>query len=127
MDRVERVSYPAGQSIFEEGDQEEHFYIVQSGEVEIYTQTKDGSSQFSICTFGPGESFGEFALLDKAPRSASARAKTDVELVRVSAEAYQQLLAGLPEWAGSMLQSFANRLKQMNDRLRDLPQFMPRK
>lgn len=125
MDYLEPISFSAGAFIFTEGARESHFYIIQKGEVQIFTKTKDGGEHIVIARFGPGDSFGEFALLDGQPRSASAIALTNVDLVKVSKDAYEQLLATIPDWASCMLRSFATRLKAMNERLRDLPQFVP--
>lgn len=126
MEQLERESYPAGSFIFLEGDTQSHFYIIETGQIEIFTQTKDGQHHLGIATFGPGESFGEFALLAQTPRSASARAVTDVDVIKVSEAAYERLVAELPEWASSMLRSFVQRLKTMNIRFKDVPQFLPK-
>jgi CRP-like cAMP-binding protein len=122
---VSRESYQAGQFIFLEGDRDLHFYIVEEGKVEIFTSP--GGKHLKIGEIGPGESFGEFALLDRAPRSASARALTPVELVKVSEQGFEELLSQLPGWASGMLKSFAHRLKSMNERLKESPQFIGKK
>ncbi len=114
-----------GEHIFMEGDQDLHFYIVESGQVKIYTKNESGG-QVPIITISEGESFGEFALLDKQPRSASAVAITDCLLIKVSQQGYEQLLSELPVWASSMLKSFAGRLKNMNVILKKMPQFIGR-
>jgi MFS family permease len=64
----------AGTEIVREGEAGDHFYIIESGEVEV---VKDGAV---INVEGPGEYFGEISLLRDVPRTASVRAKTDVEL-----------------------------------------------
>jgi CRP/FNR family cyclic AMP-dependent transcriptional regulator len=115
--------YKPGDFIFFEGDIDFHFYIVQQGEVQIFTKNKNGQ-RVNIATVTEGESFGEFALLDKQPRSASAQAHTECTLVRVSEEGYNQLLSEIPGWASSMLKSFSRRLKQMNLKLKESPQFL---
>ena len=115
--------YKPGDFIFFEGDIDFHFYIVQQGEVQIFTKNKNGQ-RVNIATVTEGESFGEFALLDKQPRSASAQAFTECTLVRVSEEGYNQLLSEIPGWASSMLKSFSRRLKQMNLKLKESPQFL---
>lgn len=122
---VIKETYKPGDYIFFEGDIDYHFYIVQIGQVQIFTKNKAGG-RVNIATINDGESFGEFALLDKQPRSASAQAMTECVLIKVSEAGYQQLLSELPVWASSMLQSFAQRMKSMNERLKDLPQFMPK-
>jgi CRP-like cAMP-binding protein len=120
---IVKETYKPGDFIFFEGDIESHFYIIESGSVQIFTKNK-GGKRVDICQLGDGESFGEFALLDKKPRSASAQAVTDVSLVKVSEEGYEQLLEDLPLWATSMMKSFMDRLKSMTQVLKDTDQFL---
>lgn len=119
---ISRESFQAGQFIFLEGDRDFHFYIVEEGVVEIFTTAK--GKHLKIADVEAGESFGEFAMLEKAPRSASARALTSVELVKVSEKGFEELLAQIPGWASSMLKSFSQRLRNMNERLKESPQFL---
>jgi CRP/FNR family transcriptional regulator, cyclic AMP receptor protein len=120
-----KEKYKAGDFVFFEGDVDFHFYIVEQGEVEVFTKNKSGK-RIQLLLAEKGESFGEFALLDKKPRSASAQAKTDCVLIKVTEQGYNQLLADIPVWASSMLKSFAQRLRSMNDKIKgvDLPQFV---
>ncbi|MNT27880.1 cAMP receptor protein [compost metagenome] len=119
---IQKESYKAGQFIFFEGEFDKHFYIVETGSVQIFTMTN--GVRFDITQIGEGESFGEFALLDDQARSASAQALTDVSLVRVSPEGFEELLAELPGWANSMLKSFVARLKNMTSLIKSSEQFM---
>jgi CRP-like cAMP-binding protein len=105
--------YRPGDYIFFEGDLDFHFYIIESGQVQIFTKTTDGQ-RVDIAIIEEGEAFGEMAFLDRHPRSASAQAVTECSLVKVSERGYEQLLADLPTWANSMLKSFARRMKQTN-------------
>ena len=125
MSNVQRETFPAGKFIFLEGHKDFHFYIIEDGRVEIFTN--NGGNFIKIGEVGPGESFGEFAMLDRSPRSASARAITDVVVVKVSEEGFEELLAQIPGWASGMLRSFATRLKNMNERLKSSPQFLTKK
>lgn len=120
---IQKVAYKSGDFIFLEGDRETHFYIIEKGNVQIFTK-KDGGERINICEISEGEAFGEFALLDKAPRSASAKALTDVVLVKVSQEGYEKLLADIPVWASSMLRSLITRLKNMNSLIKKQDQFI---
>ncbi|MBL7670698.1 MAG: cyclic nucleotide-binding domain-containing protein [Bdellovibrionaceae bacterium] len=120
-----KETYKAGDHIFFEGDIESHFYIVEEGTVQIFT-TNTLKQRVDICEVEAGESFGEFALLDDQPRSATAQALTDVSLIKVTGAGYQELLEELPGWAASMLESFAHRLKNMTKVLKDSDQFIPR-
>ncbi|MGE0529441.1 MAG: Crp/Fnr family transcriptional regulator, partial [Bdellovibrionales bacterium] len=94
------------------------FFIIEQGSVEIVTSL--GGKEKILALIKPGESFGEFALLDHSVRSASARAAEDSVVVRVSEEGYEHLLSELPTWASYMLRSFASRLKNMNRVLKGL-------
>lgn len=71
--------YRAGEVIFRQGYPSDHAYIILSGEVEIYKENPDGSEEH-IAELGEGQMFGEYGVLDDAPRSASARARTLVRL-----------------------------------------------
>ena len=115
--------YMPGDFIFFEGDIDYHFYIIEKGHVQIFTKNKEGH-RINIALVEEGESFGEFALLDKQPRSASAQAVTECSLIKVSEAGYQHLLSELPAWASAMLHSFSTRIKNMNERLKDAPQFL---
>ncbi len=120
---VVKETYKPGDFIFFEGDIDFHFYIVESGQVAIFTKSKTGN-RIDIATVEEGESFGEFALLEKQPRSASAQAITECTVIKVSERGYEQLVNDLPGWASSMLKSFSQRLKNMNDKLKQSPQFI---
>lgn len=116
---VKREIYKVGEYVFFEGDIDYDFYIVESGEIQIFTKSADGK-RIDIASVGPGDSFGEFALLDRKPRSASAQASTETVVFRISEKGYEQLLNELPAWASSMLRSFAGRIKNMNGILSQL-------
>lgn len=125
-DTLVRETYASDDFIFFESDLENHFYIVETGKVRIFTKSKTGK-RIDICTIEEGESFGEFALLDNKPRSASAQAIGDVAVIRVSAQGYEQLLSELPVWAASMMKSFVVRLRNMTEQMRASDQFIPKK
>lgn len=125
MESIAKETYKPGDFIFFEGDIENHFYIVETGVVAIFTKDNTGK-RIPICQMVDGESFGEFALISKSPRSASAQAVTDVVLVKVSEEGFQQLLSELPTWAECMLKGFVDRLQNMTDKVRELEQFKHR-
>lgn len=118
-DHVVKQTFKAGEFIFFEGDLDYDFYIVESGEVELFTKRADGQ-KIDIASAIPGESFGEFAALDRKPRSASAQAKTETTVFKISEQGYEKLLAELPAWASVMLRSFAGRIRRMNNILAQL-------
>lgn len=118
-ENIIRETYKSGEYIFFEGDIDYHFYIIESGQVAIFTKTLDGR-RVDIANMQEGDSFGEFALLDRKPRSASAQASTDATVFKISEKGYEELLEELPVWASTMLKSFASRLRKMNAALSQL-------
>lgn len=125
-DDILKETFESGDYIFFEGDIESHFYIIETGQVQIFTKNKVGK-RIDILTVQAGESFGEFALLDNKPRSASAQALSKVSLIKVSEAGYEELLGDLPIWSASMMRSFTARLRNMTQMLKDSDQFLPRK
>ncbi len=79
MDPVFRRTFPAGMPIFEEGDSGQAAYIIEQGKVEIFSRREGGDKV--LAELGPGEIFGEMALIDNDPRSASARSTGDTRVV----------------------------------------------
>jgi CRP/FNR family transcriptional regulator len=67
------IEYSSGEVIFRQGYPGDHAYMVVSGKVEIYLEEADGSEKH-IAIIGPDQLFGEMAVMDEAPRNASARA-----------------------------------------------------
>jgi|SRR5277367_274779 len=97
--------YKAGDVIFKQGDAAEELFIVQSGEVEIRLGNRvlETLPQYSI--------FGEMALIDAAPRSATAVAATDVKLVPVTEKQFLYLVANTPHFALNVMRVMARRLR----------------
>ena len=73
--RAEDVRVPAGKVLVTEGETGHEFFVILDGTAKVTRQGR------SIATLGPGQAFGELALLDKAPRNATVVAESDVELV----------------------------------------------
>lgn len=125
MGSITKETFKAGEFIFFEGDIESHFYIIESGEVLIFTKDQKGG-KIEIARLKSGETFGEFALIDKGTRSASAQAVEDTKAMKISSEGYELMLEDLPLWASSMLRSFSSRLKNMNTTLKEIKNSLKR-
>lgn len=109
--------YPKG-LIFREGDAGDAMYVIRSGSVKV-TKNMYGI-MVKIAELGPGDYFGEMALLEGVPRSASAIAETPVEADLYDRKALVQLIAAEPEFAIGMLRAMSDRLRQIDNRLTDL-------
>ena len=77
--------YSAGQVVFEEGELGDSLFVIASGEVEVQRRDSNGESK-TLAVLGPPEFFGEMSLIDKEYRSATVRARSDAELLHLSAE-----------------------------------------
>jgi CRP/FNR family cyclic AMP-dependent transcriptional regulator len=103
--------FKAGDVIFRQGDPAHELFIVQSGEVEIRLGNRvlETLPQYSI--------FGEMALIDSAPRSATAIAASDAKLVSVSEKQFLFLISNTPYFALNVMRVMARRLRAANTAL----------
>jgi CRP-like cAMP-binding protein len=81
LDRAREVCVDAGHHFFREGDRAEAMYVLEAGEVAILRDWH--GSEFLLHHLSAGDCFGEMALLDLFPRSASVRAETDCKAIEV--------------------------------------------
>lgn len=116
-DSIETVEFQPGEILFLEGEKTFHFYIIQSGEVEVYKSMATGK-KVPLAVVTDGAALGELAMFDRRPRSATAKALGFVTAAKVSEEAYKKLLEELPEWAVAVMGSLVDRLRQTNEIVR---------
>jgi uncharacterized membrane protein len=116
-ERVETVTFKAGTALFHRGDPGDSLYVVKTGEVEIFFKNDTGE-RILLETAAPGHFFGEISLLDGGPRTASATAKTDVELVVVDQGDLSELIQVRPGAAMELLAATGRRLRETNEKLR---------
>ena len=103
--RAEDVTVPAGKVLVSEGETGQQFFVIMSGEAKL---TRRGRK---IATLGPGDAFGELALLDKHPRNATAVAETPMELVVLGQREFAGLIDDVPGFARKLLAAMAARLR----------------
>lgn len=97
LGKLAERSFPAGTTIFAQGDKGDAFYIIHSGAVQVVLQSAGGRSE-SIGVLGPRDWFGEMALLSGEPRSATIIAVKDATVWRLSREDWDQLIEKHPTW-----------------------------
>jgi CRP/FNR family cyclic AMP-dependent transcriptional regulator len=100
-------SFAKGDEIVKEGEQAVAFYVIVKGKVEVM---KAGES---LNTLGPGESFGEMALLDGFPRAASVRAADDTECLVMTRWDFAAELHTNPSIALAMLPVMSKRIREL--------------
>ena len=104
--QLKMVNHPAGQRIIVRGDGGVGFMIIMEGSVTV--TTVQGKSR----KLGPGDSFGEMALLDMEGRSASVTADTEVTLATIPEWNFKPFLKEHPEVAYRLLQTLSRRVRQ---------------
>ena len=87
---LEPVHIPAGQTVFRQGDLADRFYVIEAGQADV---VGDGHL---VTTLGPGEGFGEIALLRRVPRTAMVRAATDLDLYALRCDRFLPVVTGFP-------------------------------
>src|SRR5215471_3085877 len=112
------LAFPTGSLIFNKGDPAAAMYLVERGQVDIHLPDQ-GSRRVSLSTIARGEYFGEVALFDEQPRTASASAITNVTLLEVSRSALLSMLQERPSAALIMLRTMSSRVRNMSELLED--------
>ncbi|MBA3462691.1 MAG: Crp/Fnr family transcriptional regulator [Deltaproteobacteria bacterium] len=116
-DALERFArdFPAGSVLFEEGQPGDYMYVVQSGEVEIRRQV--GETERVLAILPPGEFFGEMAILNGRPRSATAVCKTNARLLVIEGKTFEAMMRARPEIALRIIKALATRLESANQHI----------
>ena len=104
-----------GQVLFHEGDDGDDMYIIQSGRVAIKKKVKD--SDTTLAVLEKGDFFGEMAILERMPRSATAEVVEPASAVALLATDVQRLVRRSPDLALNLLASLAERVSRTNERL----------
>lgn len=110
MEENPRLCYP-GEIIFRTFDMGSEMYVVLDGEVEL----RIGDN--IVETLGPGEPFGEMALIDQSPRVATAIARTKTKLAVIPEKRFLFMVQTAPYFALQIMKVMADRLRKMNARL----------
>ena len=103
-----RKTFQAGDVIFSEYEPGDNFYLIQVGRVQIVKIF--GDLEKTIAVLNPGEIFGEMAILEEAPRSATAIAMDQVTALEFNQENFDILMQGNPQVALTLLKLFAMRI-----------------
>lgn len=106
----ERLTYSQGQEIFHMGDVGDACYVVIDGTVDISVDRPNGASPLVISTVGANAILGEIAIFGSVPRTATATAKTRIEVLRISAELFRSVIRENPDAAIELIRSLAERL-----------------
>lgn len=117
--QIQSRRYLKNSIIIAEGEQSDSLYIVNEGKIKIYISDNEGR-EMQLKILGPGDYFGELALLDHKPRSASAIALCDSDLSVITSKDFLQCLNCNPEIAINLLQVLASCLRAATELQRQL-------
>ncbi len=109
-------SFPKGVRVFHEGDGSDACYIVRTGDLRVTREHPDGRA-IALATLGPGDVFGELAMLDGEPRSASVEVLSECELLALPAADMRRMLAVAPETTVKLVIALVRRLREANERI----------
>ncbi|HEX2030966.1 MAG TPA: cyclic nucleotide-binding domain-containing protein [Actinomycetota bacterium] len=111
LDRIarlaKRVSAGAGETFMEEGQPGGAFYVIERGTASVSLDRKE------LARLADGDFFGEMALIDQGPRSATVQAQSDMELWMIEPSDFDQLLDDVPFVARQILRVLSNRLRAL--------------
>ncbi len=113
---TEPMRVPAGDLLITEGDPGDSMFIVTAGELEVTKRA--GTSELPLARVGPGAIQGEMAAIEGRPRTASVRALTDAEVIRIPREGLLALLDSGPDAAIALLRTVLERLRSTESMLR---------
>ena len=111
---METVYLEDGAVLFRRGEAGDAFFIIESGQIRIFT-LDEGGKELTLNTLAAGEAFGELALLDDRPRSASAAAVGPVTLRRLRREDFLSRVHTSPELTQNVIHLLSQRARHMTD------------
>ncbi len=109
---------PANTILFNEGDAGEEMFIIQTGRVKISKRIR--GVEKTLATLEKGEFFGEMAILNDKPRSASAETLEDCDMLVIDRKTFDALIRGNSEIAVRFIKRLADRLREANDQMENL-------
>ena len=111
-ERVSHAHFRAGDFVFRQGDPALNFYSVEKGTLDIIRTDEDGTAEL-VAVLGPGDFFGEMALIEGRPRSASVQARTAVEVTTLGAQVFSRVSTAL----APLQQRLAHAIRQRTTRV----------
>ena len=105
-------TYEDGEVIFREGDKGEGMYVIQAGKVKVTKQTASGEVTLSVLE--DGDIFGEMALFDKLPRSATATASGEARVLSVDKTKLFTLISRDPTTTFKIIETMSSRIRKLS-------------
>ena len=112
----ERLAFKAGEDLCVQGEEGDSAFLIINGDADVYLVTE--KDEILVATLHQNDIVGEIAILCDVPRTATVRAKTDVETLCISKELFLSMLQQFPAMAIQMMRELAQRLELTNSQLR---------
>ena len=116
----ERLDYDEGQNLFRQGEVGDAAYVIVNGIADIIVETDDG--EIPVAEFKDNAFIGEIAILCDVPRTATVRAQTKLEVLKVKKEHFLGLIRDFPELGIEVMRELASRLSKTTADLLDTRQ-----
>ncbi len=103
-------TFAAGEKLAEEGEAGRTFIVIEKGQVTVAVHGRE------VARLGPGDAFGEMALIDKSARSATVKAETEVHGYQLPVWSFRPFVESHPEMAWALLEALAQRVREAEAR-----------
>ena len=108
-------TFPAGTVLFREGEAGDEMYVLQAGRVQLTRHIENEDKILAVLP--PGEFFGEMAVINRRPRSATATALDDVSALVIDGRTFEAMIRGSTEVAVRLIKKLSGRLEQANQQI----------
>jgi CRP-like cAMP-binding protein len=116
----ESKTFKPGEVLIHEGEDNRDLYILSSGVIEITVENE--LSSVVVGEISPPEILGELSFLNGTPRTATVKAKTDVEVFVLSYEKVKQEMSDIPNWFKLVLGTLTNRMRSCDEKIKEYDQ-----
>ena len=110
--------FPKGTVLFNEGEPGKDMFVLQSGKISISKKVRDVEKVLAV--LGPGEFFGEMAIISNKPRNATATVTEDAKLLVIDPKTFEAMIRGNSEIAVRMIKKLAERLSEADAQIENL-------
>lgn len=114
-----RSTYPRHAILVREGDPGDRFYLLRKGMAKVYLEASNGR-EVILAILGPGDFFGEMAMIDEEPCSANVMALEESEFVSIGKAEFQKAINTSPKMAISLLKVLCRRLREADQQIESL-------
>lgn len=117
--KANRQHFPKDSILVYEGQQPDSLYIIVSGKCKVYVGDEEGR-ELTLGTMSAGDFFGELAIIDGSPRSATVEATEKTQVLQITGREFQEFVSATPSVLNNLLSELARRVRGVNEHIKDL-------